>query len=430
MLRKVLESEELKKKYRTKPVYFTRNRKQPFVELLVFMMNFLQKSLQMEIINFHKILSDLKGLPKRVISFSKSAFVQNRQKVSPEVFKHLLTVFNKEFYTDNELNVKLWNGYRLLSTDGSLVTLPITAELKKKYGESVNQYKPGVILARSSIMYDVENNMVIDGILSPKETGERKLALQHLHYCSTNDLIIYDRGYPSFDFIYKHEQLKLDYLIRVKTDWSGVIKKFVASGKSSDLVELKPGKNKSIKDKPYNKDTKILVRLIRVELDSGITEVLITSLKDQAKYPDSIFKELYFKRWGVETYYDILKNKLQLENFSGYSDISIRQDFNALLFISNMQSLISKEVEEDITEKYIERQFDYKINNNLSLGFMKNRIIELFLSEQPGNILEELKSLFIQYVEPKRPGRKNKRDVDKYRKRKKPVILKNYKNVF
>jgi hypothetical protein len=165
--------------------------------------------------------------------------VQNRQKVSPEVFKHLLTVFNKEFYNDNELNVKLWNGYRLLSTDGSLVTLPITDELREKYGELTNQYKVGLVSARCSIMYDVENNMVIDGLLSPKKTGERELALQHLQYCSSNDLIIYDRGYPSFDFIYKHEQLNIDYLIRVKTDWSGVIKKFVDSKKSSELVELK-----------------------------------------------------------------------------------------------------------------------------------------------------------------------------------------------
>lgn len=429
-MRKVIESEELKKKYRTKPVYFTRNRKQPFVELLVFMMNFLQKSLQMEIINFHKVLSDLKGLPKRIITFSKSAFVQNRQKISPEIFKHLLNVFNNEFYTNNELNVKLWNGYRLLATDGSLITLPITDELKEKYGELRNQHETSLVSARCSIMYDIENKMVLDGILSPKKTGERALALRHLQYCTVNDLIIYDRGYPSFDFIYEHEQLHLNYIIRVKTSWSEVIKKFVHFGENSELAELKPGKNSSLKDKAYDKNSKQLIRLVKVELDNGEVEVLITSLKDHEQYPDNIFKDLYFKRWGVETYYDVLKNKLQLENFSGYSDISIQQDFNVLLFLSNLQSLIVKEVDEDISEKYSERKFEYQVNNNLSLGFMKNRIIELFLCEEPENILEELKNLFIEHVEPKRPGRKNKREVDKYRTRKKPIILKNYKNVF
>ncbi len=180
MLRKVIESEELKEKYRTKSVYFTRNRKQPFVELVVFMMNFIQKSLQIEIVNFHKVLSAIKSLPRNVMSFCKSAFVQNRQKISPEIFKHLLNVFNNEFYTDNDSNVKLWNGYRLLATDGSLVTLPITDELKKKYGELKIQNETSLVSSRCSILYDIENNMVLDGILSPKKTGERELALQQI----------------------------------------------------------------------------------------------------------------------------------------------------------------------------------------------------------------------------------------------------------
>ena len=72
MLREVIGSDELKEQYRTKQVYFTRNRKQPFVELLVFMMNILQKSLQMEILNFHKVLSDLRGLPSPNLTFSGS----------------------------------------------------------------------------------------------------------------------------------------------------------------------------------------------------------------------------------------------------------------------------------------------------------------------------------------------------------------------
>ncbi|WP_367892754.1 transposase, partial [Flavivirga aquimarina] len=31
-------------------------------------------------------------------------------------------------------------------------------------------------------------------------------------------------------------------------------------------------------------------------------------------YPSSLFKELYAKRWGVETFYDELKNKLKIEH--------------------------------------------------------------------------------------------------------------------
>ncbi len=421
-------SQCLKEEYKLKPGYFTRERKQTFIDLVLFILNMVKKSLQIEINGFNKLLSQIKGLPSHIFTITKSAFVQNRQKLSPGIFKHLLVVLNKEFYTDNPGNIKLWKGFRLLSIDGSRITLPITEELKGKYGEHKNQNDTGIVQGRCSIMYDVLNKMVLDGLLAPKDTGERELALQHLRYCNKNDLIIYDRGYPSFDFIYEHEQLHLNYLIRCKLSFSENIKKFVKSRKATEVINIKPGKNTPLKNKLYDKSSIIKVRLVRVELDTGETEILMTSLLDMEKYPNKIFKTLYFKRWKVETYYDILKNKLQIENFTGYLEITIQQDFNAIMFISNLQSLIIKEVEEEIGKKYSGRRYQYKVNNNLSFGFMKNRVIELFLTKKPEMVLKELKKLFIDNVEPIRPGRKNKRDVDKYRTRKKPIILKNFKN--
>ena len=47
----------------------------------------------------------------------------------------------------------------------------------------------------------------------------------------------------------------------------------------------------------------------------------MTSLLDSEKYPTKIFKELYFMRWGVEPFYDELKNKLKVGCFTGYSKI-------------------------------------------------------------------------------------------------------------
>ena len=61
--------------------------------------------------------------------FTKSAFVQYRKKIKPELFKHLSDTIVNEFYTDNEAGIKLWNGFRLLGVDGSRLTLPYTKEL-------------------------------------------------------------------------------------------------------------------------------------------------------------------------------------------------------------------------------------------------------------------------------------------------------------
>ena len=394
------------------------------------MINFLTKSLSIEIENFVNHLKKECGI-LYFKSFTKSAFVKYRRKINPNVFKQLSSILIDEFYTDNDAAIKLWNGLRVLAVDGSIITLPNTKELRNKYGETINQSSTSIVQARVSVIYDVLNHYVLDGILSPLNVGESKLALQHLQFCNKNDLVIYDRGYPSYDLIYEHYIKGIDFLIRAKVGFNNITKTFILSGKTSEIVDLYPGKNTNITGKQYKKDTAIKVRLIRIELSGGETELLITSLLDADKYTYQMFKKLYFKRWKIETFYDELKNKLKIEHFSGYSDQSILQDFNTVLFISNVQTLIVSELEEEIDQISKTRKYQYKINTNLSYGFMKNKIVTLFLSDKgTEEIVAELKSLFKQHLVPIRPERSNQRNSSKYRKRKKPKVTKNHKDAF
>jgi hypothetical protein len=407
---------------------FTRKRKQSFHSSIVFMINFLTKSLSAEIENFIRFVSqNIKE--KEIVCFTKSAFVQCRKKIKPEVFKYLSDSLIEEFYTDNDESIKLWNGFRLLAVDGSRLNLPDTQELAKIYGRTKNQSETGVVQARISVLYDVLNKFAIDGCLSPLSTGESVLALNHLAFAKNEDLIIYDRGYPSFNLIYEHFEKGIDFLIRVKADFSNITREFYKSGLYSDIVQIKPGKNTKLSDKSYSKETSKAVRLVKIELPSGEVEILITSLLDSAKYPDSIFKYLYFLRWGVETFYDELKNKIKAEHFSGYSGHSILQDFYAALFVSNVQSLIVGEINDELAEKFTKNKYQYKVNNNLSYGFLKDRIITLFFSDKEMEIIvSELKKLFKKHTIPIRPNRKYERNTDKYRKRDKPKVLKNIKD--
>ncbi len=150
---------------------------------------------------------------------------------------------------------------------------------------------------------------------------------------------------------------------------------------------------------------------------------------ESKKYPPLFFRKLYFKRWKIETFYDEFKNKLKIEYFSGYSYQSIMQDFFAAIFVSNVQTLIVADLNDEIKEMNINKKYDYKINNNLSYGFMKDRIVSLFLKRQNiQHILEELKQLFKKHLIPIRPNRSNKRNIGKYRNRIKPKITKNQKD--
>jgi len=407
---------------------FTRKRKQTFSTSLVFMMNFIKKSLSIEIENFVSFIKTSIG-KHHIDGYTKSAFVQCRKKIRPEVFKHLSNRLIEEFYTDNDASVKLWKGLRLLAVDGSRLTLPNTKELELIYGRTKNQSQSGVVQARVSVLYDILNKFVLDGSISPLEIGEHTLALGHLESAKPNDLVIYDRGYPSFNLIYEHYKRNIDFLIRAKIDFNNTTRLFYESGAKSEIVNMYPGKNTKLSDKPFDKDTCREVRLVRVDLPSGITEILLTSLLDTTEYPNSIFKKLYFQRWGIETFYDELKNKIKVEYFSGYTQQSILQDFYAGLFVSNVQSLIVGEINDEIAEESGKTKYQYKVNNNLSYGFLKDKIITLFFSETDINTITfELKGLLRKHLVPIRPNRNFNRDTGKYRKRTKPKVLKNNKD--
>jgi hypothetical protein len=427
-LREVIFSDEIILDYRMSKTDFSRKRKQPFGGMLLFMVNFLKKSLVIEIDSFVNFLNSKSNLTS-VKKFTKSAFVQKRMKINPAVFKYLSQVIIENTYTESNTTIKRFYGFRILSVDGSKLTLPNTEELKEQFGESKNQTNTGVVQARISVLYDVLNSLVLDSEMDKLDTSERTLALKHSIQWKKNDLIIYDRGYPSYDFKYEHIKAGIDYLIRVKTSHSKIVQCFVDSGEKAIVTEIFPQEKHSFIGKDYNKNSPLKVRLVRVDLPSGEVEVLMTSLLDSEKYPTKIFKELYFMRWGIETFYDELKNKLKVGCFTGYSKISILQDFFCAIFISNLQSIIVNDLQEELNIKNHNTKLNYKINGNLSYGFLKNRILELLTKEASlENIFKDLQNLFIQNTIPIRPNRNNKRNVDKYRTRIKPLVLKNQKD--
>lgn len=427
-LREEIFSKEIILDYKVNEQDFTRKRKQPFSQVLLFMLNLLRKSMAIEINNFLEYLNS-KLESQKVENFTSSAFVQKRKKIKPEVFNYLSSVITDNYYVQSNENIKRFKDFRVLAVDGSKITLPFTEELKISFGESKNQTNTSIVQARSSVLYDVLNGLVLDSVLENIKTGERELALSHTSHWKENDLIIYDRGYPSYDFKYEHIKSGIDYLIRVQKNHSKIVSSFILSEKRTLIVDVFPQEKHTFEGKDYDKTTSIKVRLVRVDLPGGEIEILMTSLLDSQIYPSNIFKELYFLRWGIETFYDELKNKLKVEYFTGYSKMSIEQDFFCAVFISNLQSIIVNDLQEELKTKNQNTKLDYKVNTNLSYGFLKNRILELLFKEAPlEEVFKELENLFLKNTIPIRLNRNNKRESGKYRTRVRPKILKNQKD--
>lgn len=389
-------------------------------------MNMPKRTISLE---FHDFFEQLKGCFRGILQkVSPSALTQGRNKISPELFIGIRNVILDEYYSDNEERVTLWNGFRLLGVDGSKITLPNTQELERIYGTIKNQSEiKDVIQARVSVLYDVMNEMVIDGILSPNAIGEVTLAHQHVAHIKQDDLVILDRGYPSFGLALDILSASAGFLFRCKASFNKVTQKFANSDKTDEIVEIGPKQNGSFKDKNYTAKSKLKVRLVKIFLKTGEMEILMTSLLDSATFPYSVFAELYFMRWRVEVFYDRIKNILMLENFSGLTPNAILQDFNCALLISNIQTLLIEEAQMEMDKNGDGKKYAYKVNVSLSLGFMKHRLVKALSHKQPQKALKQLESLLLENPQPQRKGRSFKRNHGKYRCRTKPPMFKNRK---
>ena len=125
-----------------------------------------------------------------------------------------------------------------------------------------------------------------------------------------NSIVIFDRGYPSYDMFNFLEKNGLFFLIRVLISYK------IAESINSN------GSTLNYKFGVYSKE----VRVIKVELPDGTIEVLLINIFDKSIITTS-FKELYFFLGGLECKYKKLKSSIEIEEFLGSKPITIEQNF-------------------------------------------------------------------------------------------------------
>ena len=75
------------------------------------------------------------------------------------------------------------------------------------------------------------------------------------------------------------------------------------------------------------------VRVLKFYLPSGTLETLITNDFGLVK---DLFRQCYFLRWPVEEDYKLIKEKIGLTNFRGYSENSVLQEFWISILLANL----------------------------------------------------------------------------------------------
>lgn len=372
----------------------------------------MQSSIQRELDRFFKSYNN-NDVPERFVT--QSAFTQARQKIKPETFKELNNYCVQHFYS--EYSYKTWKGHRLIAIDGSEIKLPKNANTIAEYGEHKTNLmtEPGV-MARISKAYDVLNNISIDAKIVNRKVGEHTLAQGHLEFAKENDLYLFDRGYPSFDLFSKVLAKGSHFCARVAISNWNVAKELVETGVKEKIAFIEPGYDIRKRYKAAGIEYAPLeCRFILVKLPNGEKEVLITSLLNTDDYPYDIFKWLYHQRWAVEESYKKDKIVLQFENFSGYSVTAIKQDFYATIFLGNITSTLSFNI--DVVHSKSKRKYRYQINMTSALSKVKGVLALLFTKHNIINLLERLMVTFAANILPVRPNRSFKRMHKKDRNR-------------
>ena len=403
-IKKIIFSEKFLSSNKISSNNFIRNRILPFHNIIFFLMNLIKGSYQDELDYFFKAIDHSESFIRKV---TKSAFCKARKKLKFEAFTQLNLEAVNYFY--DHFSPKKWYGFTLLAIDGSTVKLPRTPEVENHFGVwDANGQNP-CPLARISQLFDVLNKITVDAIISPKAIGERVLCESHFLKLMAKDLLLLDRGYPSYWLFNLILSWGSNFCARVQVDQWIAVKKFFRSGKLQKIIQLKVPVSSIAKCRELGLDTvDLTLRLIRVELENGKTEILITSLLDTDKYPPEIFLDLYRLRWPVEEDYKFMKCRIEIENFTGKSVLSVYQDFHARIFSKNLTTMLTFPVHQSIEQNNNGKRYPYQINFTQAVSKLKDTIVLLF--NRPLNIVKQLISdlhdIFIITIEPVRHNRK------------------------
>ena len=403
----MLTAEQTRQQYRLKDQDWTRQRKLPFHRVATLILRGHKLSQQNALNRLFRELGEVEQVA------TASAYTQARQKLKPELFIELNRLVVSHYYRlyDEPQGVRRWHGRRLIGVDGSYLNLPDTAELRAAYSVQRCQYEESArVQALASMAYDLLNDVAISAGLSAKQAEKNFLFTTHLQGTQPGDVFVLDRGYADYAVMAFLLGNQRDFVIRFPRNGFKQVDQFWESDQQEQVVELQP----SFRQRPYVEEfslaESIEVRLVKVELETGEVEVLGTSLRERERYKRDELKQVYGWRWEEETWLGRVKNIFDLERFSGQSKLVIEQDYYGVVFLTNLESILSKSDEAQIEAESEEHRRKHKaqVNHAVSYLALVDYAVALLLDESRSveETLAELHRLFRTNLTCGKRGRK------------------------
>ena len=332
------------------PSSFIRNRKMPLVDLLFTILNRRGITLSLELRNYMKIAHP--GM-----EISKPGYLKQRMKLNPLAFYELYRHHNRNFYAESGFST--FQGYLVLAADGSGINIPTTRETLEEFGTSSRKGTKPQASIGLGCLYDVMNRMILESDCCKCKFDEMRLAEEQIDRvretigASQPFLVVMDRGYPSTAAFIRMMEKGILFLVRLKS--SDYKKEQSALSGPDGWVDILLDKSRINHYKGTDIGQRmeelgsITLRMVKVPLQEEREEILITNLPSET-FDRFQIAELYQMRWGIETAYETLKDRLQIENFTGTKPVLLLQDIYSTIYISNLAEDIIRDAEAELDE--------------------------------------------------------------------------------
>ena len=390
---------------------YIRTRKVKPQDIILYELNKKGLSTKMEIINFNNI--------NNIENISSPGLFKQREKLNPEAFIYLMQVSLKKFYEKYKKEVKTYKGYILTGIDGSDYEIPNTKKSREAYNGKQQKQCARITV---STCYDLLNHYTLDTIIENYNYSETEMAQRHYQNIFENQLIddfksirIMDRNYRNLSNIYNYIKNDDKFIIRIAS--SVYEKENQAMNTNDEIIKIKYEYNRAKYYENSNAElyeylkagNSIKVRCVKIELETGEIEILLTNL-EQEKFTTKEIKELYNLRWQIEINYRHLKNNLKIESITSSKIKLIKQDIYSQVLVSNLLQAFINENDEKINQTKYKNKM--KTNSNMSVGIFKNTLIYILLennNKKRCEMMEKFSDALQKYIVPVKPGRKNSR---------------------
>ena len=369
---------------------FSRNRKITFVSTIKSILSFGGGTLTNELLKINKFATDTP---------TSSAFVQQRDKISPKAFSTLFSMINHAF--DQDIRYK---GYRLMAVDGSHVHVPTNPQDTDSFVKCTESERPHNEF-HLNVMFDILQKVYTDAVVQKYRTqNEDKAMIEMTERASYPKAIaICDRGYESYNNMAHLQESSWKYIIRIKepggygiadglqlpdsTEFDLSVNLSITRRKNKETKELLTNKNQyryipnkvkfdylSTKFKRTDPAEFFTLnfRIVRIEIKEDTFEMLVTNLSEE-EFPKEELKKLYAMRWGIETSFRNLKYIVGMLGFHSRKSESVTQEIYASLIMHNMTQFIASCVK--LPER--ETKYDYTIRFSIATAIIKS----LFLGD-------------------------------------------------